>query len=144
MCSSRVGWRTLKTLREVPAFRNLSARRLAKIDALVDEVSVPAGHVLVREGQFRGDALIVVSGLAEVTRRGRHVGAIGPGAFIADIGLEELAPRTATITARTPIRLLAVGPAALSTLLEDSAVTRVILQELVGRLRAADREVVAA
>jgi len=38
----------------------------------------------------------------------------------------------------------AVGPAALSTLLEDPAVSRALLRQMVGRLRAADRQVVAA
>jgi CRP-like cAMP-binding protein len=144
MCSSRVGSKRLQVLRKVPAFRDLPARRLAKIDTLVDAVSVPAGHVLVREGELRGDALIVISGLAEMTRRGRRVGAVGPGAFIGEIGMEGMGPRTSTITARTPMRLLAIGPAALSTLLEDPAVSRAVLRGMVGRLRAIDRRVAAA
>jgi CRP-like cAMP-binding protein len=144
MCANRLNWKKLQVLREVPAFRNLSVRRLAKIDPLVDEVSVPRGHVLVREGSVRRDSFIVVSGLAEVARRGRHVGAAGPGAFIGEVGLRESGPATQTVTAATPMRLLAIGPAALSTLLEDPAVSRAVLKGMVARLRDADHRVTAA
>ena len=60
MCANRGDFRSsrLQVLREVPAFRHLSARRLAKIDRLVDEVSVPAGHVLAREGTLNRNSLI--------------------------------------------------------------------------------------
>jgi CRP/FNR family cyclic AMP-dependent transcriptional regulator len=135
MCSPRMSSKRLEILREVPAFRNLSNRQLHRIDALVDEVSVPAGHVLMREGQPGRQSVIVVSGRAEVSLRGRTIAELGPGSFVGEMAMLDSGPRTATVRAMSPMRLLVIGPAAFSTLMEVPAVAGPLVKEMAGRLR---------
>ncbi len=122
-------------LRQLPAFRRCSNRVLAKIDALVDEVSVEAGHVLVREGDPGRQSFIVLWGRAGVTLRDEPIAVLGPGSFIGEMALLDLGPRSATVTALSPMRLLVIGPAAFSTLMDLPGVALPMVRELAGRLR---------
>lgn len=47
-------------------------------------------------------------GMAEVTRAGQHVADVAPGDFFGEIGLLERTLRSATLTAETPMRLVAL------------------------------------
>ncbi len=79
------------------------------------------GDVLAREGDA-GDALfLVLDGVLEVTVAERKVGDLGPGAVVGERAILESSPRTATLTARTPVRV-AAAPA--------SAIDRAGLEEL--------------
>jgi CRP/FNR family transcriptional regulator, cyclic AMP receptor protein len=134
MCTSRMSSK-LRVLREVPAFKDLSNRQLQKIDALVDEVILPTGHVLTREGQPGRQSFIVVSGWAEVSLRGRAIATVGPGSFVGEMAMLDSGPRSATVTAISPMVVLVIGPAAFATLMDLPVISGPMLQELAGRLR---------
>ncbi len=122
-------------LRQIPAFKASSERVLARVDALVDEVSVEPGHVLVREGDPARQSFIVLWGRAGVTLRDEPIAVLGPGSFIGEMALLDLGPRSATVTALSPMRLLVIGPAAFSTLMDLPGVALPMVRELAGRLR---------
>ena len=61
---------------------------------------------LVREGDFSYEFMAIEEGEAEVTRHGEHVADIGPGDFFGEMGLLEKTLRNATVTAKTPMRLM--------------------------------------
>jgi CRP/FNR family cyclic AMP-dependent transcriptional regulator len=144
MCTSRLSSKRLGVLREVPAFKGLSNRELQKIDALVDEVILPTAHVLTREGQPGRQSFIVVSGWAEVSLRGRTIATIGPGSFVGEMAMLDSGPRSATVTAISPMVVLVIGPAAFSTLVDLPAISAPMLQEMAGRLREVVEERYAA
>jgi CRP-like cAMP-binding protein len=50
--------------------------------------------------------MAIEEGEAEVTRGGEHVADLGPGDFFGEMGLLERTLRNATVTAKTPIRLV--------------------------------------
>jgi len=93
-------------LKSIPLFQTVSDDELAQIAPFAEEVRVDAGTQLVREGDFSYDFFAIEEGEAEVTRGGDHVADLGPGDFFGEIGLLEKDLRTATVKARSDMRLV--------------------------------------
>jgi CRP/FNR family transcriptional regulator, cyclic AMP receptor protein len=95
-----------KRLKSIPLFEEVGDEELAQIAPFAQEVSVEEGKVLVREGDFSYEFMAIEEGTAEVTRRGEHVADLAPGDFFGEMGLLEKTLRNATVTAKTPMRLV--------------------------------------
>jgi CRP/FNR family cyclic AMP-dependent transcriptional regulator len=95
-----------RRLKSIPLFEEVGDEELAQIAPFAQEVSVEDGKVLVREGDFSYEFMAIEEGEAEVTRGGRHVADLGPGDFFGEVGLLEKTLRNATVTAKTPMRLV--------------------------------------
>lgn len=108
----------LKTLRALPLFAGCSRVQLRAIDGLLAEVRVPAGRELIRQGERGLDFAIVVDGRAQVLRDREPVAELGRGAFFGEIALVDAGPRTATVVARTPMRLYVLHRVEFERLLE--------------------------
>jgi CRP/FNR family transcriptional regulator, cyclic AMP receptor protein len=93
-------------LKSIPLFEEVGDQELAQIAPFAQEVSVEAGKVLVREGDFSYEFMAIEEGTAEVTRGGEHVADLGRGDFFGEMGLLEKTLRNATVTAKTPMRLV--------------------------------------
>jgi CRP/FNR family cyclic AMP-dependent transcriptional regulator len=93
-------------LKSIPLFEEVGDEELAQIAPFAREVSVEAGKVLVREGDFSYEFMAIEEGEAEVTRGGEHVADLGTGDFFGEMGLLERTLRNATVTAKTPMRLV--------------------------------------
>jgi len=126
----------------VPLFSACSKRELSRIASLADEVDVPEGKVLTREGDQGREFFVVVEGQARVMvgDRGR-VSALGPGASFGEMSLLDQGPRSATVEAETDMELLVLDARSFSSLLNEvPSVARKVLAAMAGRLRAAERE----
>lgn len=94
-----------------PVFRALGEAGRARLAAAAKEIQLPAGTVVIREGED-GDAFYaLLEGTLEVTAKGlddepRFFATLERGAVFGEIGVLTREPRTATVTARTPVRLL--------------------------------------
>jgi CRP/FNR family cyclic AMP-dependent transcriptional regulator len=93
-------------LSSIPLFEEVGEEELAQIAPFATEVSVEEGRELVREGDFSYEFMAIEEGEAEVTRGGEHVADLGPGDFFGEMGLLERTLRNATVTAKTPMRLI--------------------------------------
>jgi CRP/FNR family transcriptional regulator, cyclic AMP receptor protein len=93
-------------LKSIALFEEVGDEELAEIAPFATEVSVEEGRELVREGDFSYEFMAIEEGEAEVTRGGEHVADLGPGDFFGEMGLLERTLRNATVTAKTPIRLV--------------------------------------
>jgi CRP-like cAMP-binding protein len=71
-------------------------------------MEVGSGKVLIRQGDVGDLFYVIVQGEAEVIRDGKHLRNLGPGAYVGEIALLRDVPRTATVVAKTPLRLLAL------------------------------------
>ena len=140
---NRIPAARLRQLRTIPLFAGCGDTALAAGDRLVDDHDVPAGTVLTREGAFGRESFVIVSGTAEVTVRGQRVAELGSGAVFGEMAVLQREPRTATVTALTPMHLLVVSPANLSALLLTEGVAGKVLVALSERLRAADDAITA-
>jgi CRP/FNR family cyclic AMP-dependent transcriptional regulator len=98
-------------LQEIDLFRGLAKTDLAQVAQWADEVEVEAGRVLGREGSIAYEFFVIEDGTARVEIDGREVAELGPGEWFGEIGLLETERRTATVTAKTPMRLAVIfGP----------------------------------
>ena len=93
-------------LKSIGLFEEVGDEELAEIAPFATEVSVEEGRELVREGDFSYEFMAIEEGQAEVTRGGEHVADLGPGDFFGEMGLLEKTLRNATVTAKTPVRLV--------------------------------------
>ena len=93
-------------LKTIPLFEDIPDDELEKIATFAQEITVEAGRELVREGDFSYEFMAIQDGEAAVTRHGEHVANLGPGDFFGEMGLLEKTLRNATVTAKTPMRLI--------------------------------------
>lgn len=97
---------TPELLRTVSAFASVDERHLQRLAGYAREMAVSAGVDLAEQGGHGGEFMVIVEGDADVLRGGRLVGRLTAGDCFGVLGARELTPRTATVTARTPMRLI--------------------------------------
>jgi CRP/FNR family transcriptional regulator, cyclic AMP receptor protein len=93
-------------LKDVPFFSSLSKRDLTTVAQQMEEIDIPEGKQLVREGEFGHEFFLIVDGTAEVVRGGARIAQRGPGEFFGEMALLDEERRTATVTAKSPMRVL--------------------------------------
>lgn len=124
-------------LRSVPLFAECSQKELERIAAIADELSLPEGTKLIEEGRKGREFFVLVDGAVEVRSNGRTLRTMGAGDFFGEIALLHDAPRTATVTATTPTRVLVIeGQAFRRLLAETTTVQPKVLAALAERVAA--------
>ncbi|MGY1740180.1 MULTISPECIES: MFS transporter [unclassified Blastococcus] len=97
-------------LRGVPMLRTLPLPSLEQLARGLEPVAVPVGAVVFEQGDPGDRYYVIESGEAEVVGDGRLVTTLGPGEGFGEIALLRSGPRTATVVARTDLRLRALRP----------------------------------
>lgn len=97
----------LAAIGKVPMFRGLSVAAKERVAASLIPLRFPEGSVIVKEGEIGDRFYIVMDGELDVVEAGRPAGRGSPGYF-GEIALLRDVPRTATVTARTPVRAYAL------------------------------------
>ena len=88
-------------LRSLPLFVELPAPAVEGLAAALTPVEVPAGAVLIRQGE-EGDAYYAIAaGQFDVLQDGRFLRCCGRGEGVGEIALLRAAPRTASVVAQT-------------------------------------------
>lgn len=110
----------LAELRDLPVFAHLGTERLAELLSHGAWVSLAAGEKLMEQGAV-GDAFYAVaSGRADVTIGGKVVGEVIAGGFAGELALLRGVPRSATVTARTPMRAFRLGREGFDALIAEA------------------------
>src|ERR671922_2373547 len=123
--------RKVEALRSTPLFAGLSKKELTELARMTDDVTVEPGEVLCKEGELGREFFVIMDGEAEVTRKGRRLEQRGGGDFFGEITLIEDIPRTATVTAKTPVRLFVLTSRTFRPMLDDHpAIERKVLRAL--------------
>ena len=131
----------IEALRSVSLFSELSQRDLEQVAQLADAVDLPAGHVLMREGQNGTQAFVIASGEAQVEQGGRTLATLGPGSVLGEMALLSEGPRAATATLTKPSRLFVLAHREFHSLMESQpAVRDCVLNEVARRLRELEPE----
>lgn len=124
-------------IKQVPLFAGCSKGELRKIASIADELDLREGSALTREGDRGHEFLVLISGSAEVTQGNKLLAKIGDGDFLGEIALVLDTPRSATVTATSPVRLLVIERRAFKQLLRDvPAIQTKVLEALATRLAA--------
>jgi CRP/FNR family transcriptional regulator, cyclic AMP receptor protein len=127
----------VERLKGVPLFASCSKSDLRRIAALADEVDFGEGRTLIREGTRGREFFVVVEGALRVTRDGEKLSDLGEGDFVGEMALVADVPRTATVTASTPVRLLVLTRRGFLELLDQSpSIATRVLQSLGERLHS--------
>ncbi|CAB4794764.1 unannotated protein [freshwater metagenome] len=106
-------------LTEVPFFDGFGADEILRVVELTDEVLIPAGSVVVDQGDPGTDCYVILDGTASVYVRGDHVASSGPGSMVGEMALVDHRPRTATVVADTDLDMLRFNSEAFRKLLEE-------------------------
>jgi CRP/FNR family transcriptional regulator, cyclic AMP receptor protein len=127
----------LDLLKGVPLFARCTKKELAEIATIADEIDLAEGKVLTKEGGRGREFFVLVEGNAEVKRKRKKIGTLGPGDFLGEIALVTKTPRTATVTTTSPVRALVVSEQNFRRLLERSPDVQIkVLEALAERLAA--------
>jgi CRP-like cAMP-binding protein len=130
----------IKRLERVPLLAECSRRQLKAVARITEVVDVPAGKVVVQVGDPGDEFSLIVDGQARVEVPDRSPVRLGPGDYFGEMSLLDGGPRSATVVAETPLRLLVISRRDFSTLLADvPELTRSILVTLTRRLRQAEQ-----
>jgi CRP-like cAMP-binding protein len=95
----------VQALKRAPLFEGLSKKELTELARVTEDLEVPAGGVLCKEGETGQEFFVIVDGETDITSKGKSVAARGGGDFVGEIALLEDTTRTATVTAKTPLRV---------------------------------------
>ena len=125
-----------------PFFAGLSRSELLELAKISEDLEVDAGKTLTREGQSGSEFFVIVDGEVLVTKDGQEIRALGPGDFFGEIALLEDTPRTATVTAKTPLRFFVLTRQAFRSLLaHQPELEEKVLAALEERVRATSENV---
>jgi CRP-like cAMP-binding protein len=125
----------VELIRHVPLFANCSKGELRKIASLADEIDLPEGRVLIKEGDLGREFFVLIEGKVDVTAKKVSIHTLQSGDFFGEMALVSNAPRNATVTALTPLRVLVITDRDFRRLLQESpAIQLKVLNSLANRL----------
>jgi len=93
-------------LTSVPLFASLSDQERRRIAQCADEVDLPEGYHLVREGRFAYEVFVIEQGTAEVLRHGEKIADLGPGDVIGEMATMSDGTRNAEVVSTSPMTLI--------------------------------------
>jgi CRP/FNR family cyclic AMP-dependent transcriptional regulator len=131
----------VEALKRAPLFAELSKKELAQLARVTEDLEVPAGQVLCKEGDTGREFFVIVEGETDISSGGRRVAARGGGDFVGEIALLENTQRTATVTAKTPLRVFVLTREDFRQLVrENPNVERKVMQALARRVVELSRD----
>lgn len=127
-------------LHHLSIFSALTGDQLERLVELGQQVVLRTGDVLIREGDPGDSLYVVLEGEFEVTKQTGSSDVViahrGAGEVMGEMSLLDNEPRSATVRALTPCRLLKIDQGSFHKLLEGSpAAARAILKTVTSRLR---------
>jgi len=125
----------IELIKRVPLFERCSKRELEEIAALADELDMPAGRNLTKEGATGYEFVVLAEGAAEVTQNGKTINRLGAGDFLGELALVTGKPRTATVQTTEPSRVLVITASSFRKLLRDTpSIQSKVLEAVASRL----------
>jgi CRP-like cAMP-binding protein len=106
-------------LGDVAFFEGFTAEELTRVAELADEVEAEAGAELMDQGRPGQECYVILEGTAGVYFSGEHVATLEAGSMVGEMALVDHRPRSATVVAETPMRLLGFDTKAFRSLLDE-------------------------
>ena len=107
-------------IKRIPLFAECTRAELIEVAISADERKAPAGDRLTEEGRRGREFFVLVDGAVTVRRGGRKLAELGPGDWFGEIAILTYQPRTATVTATSPVRLLVISDRAFRRVVETT------------------------
>lgn len=123
-------------LKEIGIFSELSKRELKAVSRLMTEVELKEGATLTRQGESGREFMVIMEGTARVVIDGTTVAHLGPGDVLGELAVITGTPRSATVTATSPMILEVLNRREFMAILDESAsLSRKILVGAVKRIQ---------
>jgi CRP-like cAMP-binding protein len=128
-------------LAKVGFFEGFTDAELRRVAELAEEVEADTGAELTEQGRVGQEAFVVLEGRAGVYVGGRQVAEVQPGSVVGEMALIDHRPRSATVRALTPMRLLSFDAQRFRRLLDEMPkANQRVLEKLVEILRTENTE----
>jgi CRP/FNR family transcriptional regulator, cyclic AMP receptor protein len=132
----------IERIKEVPIFQGCSERQLLSVAKIAWIFDVAANTVLARAGDPGDQFFLIMDGSARVEVSPDKRLLLRPGEFFGEMSMLDGSPRSATVVAETPVRLLVISRQHFSVLLtEVPGLTQTLLVTLSRRVRQAEAQV---
>src|SRR5688572_8567595 len=134
-------------LKTVPLFSLFSDHQLSVLFPAIQHRSYPRHSFMLRAGEKTDALYIILSGRAKVViddGDGREVTltTIGPSEFFGEMSLVDEKPRSASVEALEPCEVLYISkPAFMACMKDNFDAAMLMLRNVIGRLREADRKI---
>ena len=106
-------------LRGLAFFEGFSDAELDRVAELATRVEAESGALLIDQGRVGTECYVIEVGFAGVYVGDEHVVTLGPGTLVGEMALVEHTPRSASVVAETPVRLLAFDNRSFKELLKE-------------------------
>src|SRR5262245_60253387 len=131
----------LESLRNVSLFSGCTTKDLERIAKASEEITMPAGALIVDQGQTGREAFIVLDGTVVVKRNGKKIGTYGSGTVVGEMSLLDHGPRTATVICESDCTMLLLDQRHFMGVLDEvPSLSHKLLAALAGRIRDLDRQ----
>jgi CRP/FNR family cyclic AMP-dependent transcriptional regulator len=128
----------IELIRKIPLFKHCTTRELGEIAAIADELDLKEGTELTREGKAGREFFVLLEGTADVLMGKKSINTMRAGEFLGEIALITGGPRTATVKATAPVRVLVITARSFRTLLDrNPEIQRKVLLSMAERLATA-------
>lgn len=123
-------------LRGLAFFEGFSDDELDRVAKLANEVDAEPGALLTEQGKPGQECFVILAGEAAVYVGGEFITTLGQGTTVGEMALISNRPRSATVKASTPMRLLSFDTGHFRTLLDEMPkAQRALMALLEERLR---------
>lgn len=126
-------------LTDIELFEGFSPQELERVAELADEVDAEEGAMLTEQGKVGQECYVIVKGSASVIVGGEVIATLGPGELVGEMALIDNRPRSGTVRADSPMRLLSFDVKSFRTLLDElPSANRAVMAKLTERIRRGD------
>ena len=127
-------------IRQVPLFSDLDKRELQGLASSMKERNFDAGDTIAVEGQTGVGFFIIDEGEATISVKGEEVRTLGHGDHFGEVALIDDGARTATITAKSPLKCYGITSWEFRPMVEQNAdLAWKMLQSMAKLLRASEK-----
>lgn len=135
----------MEALRKIPLFRHLTYKEQTAVLSVATSRTFPGGREIVTEGQPGEELFVVVRGKVAIEKNGVEIAELTAGGHFGEMGLIDNAPRSATVRALEPTRVMVISRPELMNLMKRESILAVKLlwsfvQVLSDRLRTMSSE----
>jgi CRP/FNR family transcriptional regulator, cyclic AMP receptor protein len=130
----------MERLEAVPLFRACTRKQLRAVARIAEVFDAPAGTIVIRAGDPGEEFFLIVEGTARVHVSAKKRLRLRPGDYFGEMSLLDGEPRSATVVADTPLRLLVINRQNFQTLLDTvPGLIQGLLVTLCHRVRHSER-----
>ena len=126
-------------VQSIPIFSGLSKQEIQGLASSMKERTFNEGDTIASEGQTGVGFFVIGEGEAAVTIGGEERGTLKAGDHFGEVALIDDGARTATVTAKTPLKVYGITAWEFRPMVEQNAsLAWSLLQEMAKRLRDAE------